>query len=159
MKFKLELLQIYWYTCNMPRASKRKLDQKKLKNISSQLTYLISNLSRDSEIEDFLDNFLTREEKIMLSKRLVLFMILKKGYLPSTIKSLLNISYETIRIYQNQLSGKSQIFHEILEKLLKSQRNRDIFKNIEEILKPLDLALKSKTNMKARSAFLSKKLS
>lgn len=128
----------------MPRASKFLLNDRQVKEITSHLLYLISSLNNENEINDFLENFLTKEEKLMLSKRLVLFMMLKKQYSSSVIKDALHLSYETIRIHQNQLNSKNETFQKILKKLLQRQKTRELFDKINKFLKPLDLALKSK---------------
>ncbi len=139
----------------MPRTSKFRLDQKQLDEINSHLLFLISSLKNSGEAERFFGDFLTKEEKIMLSKRLVLFMMIKKGYGPSVIQSALHISYETVRTYQNQLSSKDKFFHETLDKLIKRQGTLSLFAKIDKLLKPIDLALKSKSNMQARAKFAS----
>lgn len=139
----------------MPRVSKIHLEQNQLKELNTHLSYLISSLNNSNEIESFLEGFLTKEEKTMLSKRLVLFILLKRNYPPSVIKSALNLSYETIRTYQNQLNLKSKWFHETIEKLIKKDETKELFGKIEKLLKPLSLALESKSNMKSRAKFLS----
>ncbi|MEM4271328.1 MAG: Trp family transcriptional regulator [Candidatus Pacearchaeota archaeon] len=139
----------------MPRVSKFLLRDKQIKEISSHLHYLISLLNNENEISNFLGNFLTKEEKLMLSKRLVLLMMLKRQYSPSAIKNILHVSYETIRIYQNQLNSKNEIFEKILKKILQRQKTKELFDKINKFLKPIDLAMRSKTNMRARAKFAS----
>ena len=139
----------------MPRVSKFKLEQKEIEKINKNLSYLISSLTKSEAVESFLNEFLTKEEKTMLSKRLVLFILLKRNYPPSAIKSALNLSYETVRTYQNQLNLKSKVFHETIEKLIKNNQTKELFEKIEKLLKPLSLALESKSNMKSRAKFLS----
>lgn len=139
----------------MPRVSKSRLDQKQLEEMNSHLFYLISSLNNSTEIESFLEGFLTKEEKIMLTKRLVLFMLLKKEYSPSSIQAALHISYETVRTYQNQLDSKGKQFNDMIERLIKREQTKELFEKIDKLLKPLSLALESKTNMKSRTKFLS----
>ena len=139
----------------MPRASKFSLKQKQFQEMNSHLLYLISSLSNKNEIGNFLESFLTKEEQIMLTKRLVLFMMLRKQYAPSVIRNVLHVSYETIRIYQNQLLARNSVFQKILEKLLRRQETIKLFGRINNLIKPLDLALRSKRNMKARAKLAS----
>lgn len=139
----------------MPRASRFRLSQNQFEEINSHLLYLISSLNKNSKIENFLEGFLTKEEKIMLAKRLVLFMMLIKGYSPSVTQNTLRISYETVRIYQNQLNVKNEDFRKIMEQLVKRQESINLFRKIDKFLKPLELALSSKTDMKARVKFAS----
>ena len=139
----------------MSRISKFHLSQNQLQEIKEHFAFLVSSLTNANEIENFFEEFLTKEEKIMLTKRLVLFMMLKRGFLPDSIQSALHVSYETVRTYQNQLKYKNSSFHQTIEKLLKRENVINFFKKIGKILKPVDLALKSKTNMKARAKFAS----
>lgn len=139
----------------MPRVSKFNLDQKQIEEMNTHLSYLISSLNNASQIESFLNDFFTKEEKTMLTKRLVLFMLIRKGYSPSTIQTALHISYETVRIYQNQLNNKSKTFTEMLDKLIARDQTKKLFNKLDNLLKPLSLALQSKTNMKSRAKFIS----
>ena len=139
----------------MPRTSKFNLDQKELEKINSHLLYLISSIKNEVEAEKFLEDFLTKEEKIMLAKRLVLFILIKKGYGPSVIQSALHVSYETVRTYQNNLSSKDETFKKILDKLIDRQETLELFEKIDKLLKPINLFLDSKRNMKSRAKFAS----
>lgn len=139
----------------MPRASKFRVEEKQLENINSHLLFLLTSLDKESETKNFLEEFLTKEEKIMLAKRLVLYMMLKRNYPPHVIQSVLHVSYETVRSYQNHLETKSTKFHELIDKLIKRQETSELFAKIDKLLKPLELALSSKSDMKARAKFLS----
>ncbi|RJQ26948.1 hypothetical protein C4577_02435 [Candidatus Parcubacteria bacterium] len=84
----------------MTRVCRVKLEEKDLKEISNQFSRLVSSLSKSSEIEGFFDEFLTKEEKIVLTKRLVLFMMIKKQYSSSDIWSALRFLYFFPQKYQ-----------------------------------------------------------
>ncbi len=139
----------------MSRASKFRFDEKEFEKINSHLLYTISSINNNSDVEKFLDGFLSKEEKIMLAKRLVLFMMLKRNYPPSVIQGALHISYETVRINQNQLGSKNSYFQTLLDRLIKREQTKELFEKLDKALKPLVLALESKTNMKSRSKFAS----
>lgn len=78
-------------------------------------------------------------------------MMIKMGCDSALIKDALNVSYETIRIYRDQLENKSESFHRIINSLLKREAARRLFAKIEKILEPLALAMEAKTNMRARA--------
>lgn len=139
----------------MPRVSKSRLQEEKLQEITDHFSYLISSLNNSQEIENFLNNFLTPEEKIMLAKRLVLLMMIKKGYSPSVIQSALHISYESVRTYANLLPHKNDLFQKTLDRLIKREKAQEFWRKIDKLLKPIDLFLQAKTNMKARAKFAS----
>ncbi len=139
----------------MPRISRSRLTPKQLQEISENFFYLLSYLRSNQSMETFLNDFLTKEEKVMLMKRLVLFMMLKSGYSTSMIKDALHVSQETIRSYKNQLDYKDISFHKTIDILLKKKNVEAFFTNLENIAKPIENILKSKTNMKARSKLFS----
>lgn len=90
----------------------------------------------------------------MLTKRLVLFMMLKRGYPPLSIIAALNLSYETVRIYSEKLPSKDEKFQQIIDKLVKREKTKEFWNKIDNLLKPLDLALIAKTDMKARAKLM-----
>jgi len=138
----------------MPRASKLKLEKEKLKEIQEHFSYLISTLRDSGEIENFLYNFLSEEEKIMLAKRLVFLMMIKRGYPAPAITSALNISYETVRIHSEKLALKNEAFHKTIERLIKRQESSEFWEKMDKMVEPLLLALGAKTDMKARTKLM-----
>jgi len=139
----------------MPRVSRSTLSKKQLEEISQHFTYLISSLRYDKEIEDFLYEFLTTEEKTMLAKRIVMFMMLEKDYPEDSIKYILHLSHETIRTYRNSFKDKSPVFQKIIQKLIRREKTKVFFKKLEKILSIISTLSQSKTNMKARAKILS----
>ncbi len=139
----------------MTRISKYKLPQEKIEEIRNHFSHLVASLTNAKEIESFLDEFLTQEERLMLAKRLVLLMMIKRGYSPSLIQSVLHVSYESVRTYTNQLVNKSKLFQETIAALIKREKAKEFWAKVEKLLKPIDLALRSKNDMKARAKFAS----
>lgn len=139
----------------MTRVSRFKLQENKLKEINDHFLYLITTLENSKEVENFFEEFLTKEEKTMLAKRLVLLMMIQKGYSPSKIQSTLNVSYESVRTYTNQLATKNNLFKKTIERLVKRQKAKEFFLKVDKILAPIELALRSGTNMKARAKLYS----
>ena len=139
----------------MPRVSHAPLNGKLLREIEDHFSYLISSLTNSNDIEDFFGEFFTKEEKVMLAKRLVLFMMLKNNYSPRIIQTAIHISYETVRSHANQIDNKNQKFHVVIEKLIAREKTKEFFQKINDLLKPIDLALRAKTDMKARAKLTS----
>ena len=135
----------------MPRVSKKLLQKEKLEEIENSFSDLIASLTHKEDISQFFHDFLTPEEKTMLSKRLMLFLLMKKGYKTADIKESLNISYETIRSYSKVLAYKTEKFHAMLEKLLKGEKAKRIWQKIDSALKPFSLMMKAQHDMKARA--------
>ena len=62
----------------MPHISKRFLNKEEFKNINIQLYKVVSHLVRSGKTKLFFDEILTKTEKIMLSKRLAIIILLIK---------------------------------------------------------------------------------
>lgn len=139
----------------MPRASKFIFREEKFRELQEHFSHLISSLNDLNETESFFDEFLTREEKIMLTKRLVIFMMIKRNYPAGVIKDILHISHETVRYYQNQLPSKSERFQKLIDRLIGREKTKEFFQRLEKLLKPLDLAMKARNDMRARARIAS----
>ncbi len=150
------LLKIYWYIgISMGRVSKKNINQKLQIELEEQLSFIIQSLTNKAEVSSFLNEFLTIEERIMLGKRLVLYMMLYRNFSSSQIHAALSMSYETIRWYKEIFRNKSEVFKNTVERLIKREKSQEFWKKIEKILEPFALALSAKTNMKARAKLAS----
>lgn len=143
----------------MPRASRIPVNKNVEGEIKDNFSTLISSLSNSSEISEFFNDFLTREEQIMLSKRLMLHLMLERGYKGSHIQSVLNINKDTIRIHSAVWQRGGNVYRQVLSKIAKKAEVKEIWKKIDEalesILKPAGLFIKSRNDMKARAKFAS----
>lgn len=139
----------------MTRVSRSILPKDKIEEISQHFLYLISSLTDSGEIGNFINEFYTKEEKLMLSKRLILFMMLQRKYPPHVIQSTLHISYETVRTYTSHFENKNELFKKTISRLIRREESKEFWKKIDALLKPLELAMRAQNNMKARSQFIS----
>ncbi len=135
----------------MGRVSKRKINKDLERSLEEQLSFIIVSLTSRNEVGVFLDEFLTREEKLMLGKRLILYMLLYKGLTNTQINNALSVSHETTRWYREIFDKKPEAFKKMLERLIKREKSQELWKKVEKVLEPFKLALESKTNMKSRA--------
>ena len=140
---------------NMPRASKKPVDKSLDQELREHYVDLISFLQKSSEVEGFFNQFLTKEEKVMLGKRLMLHLMLEKGYKPEQISPSLSISQETVRIHKFVWQNGSGVYKEILRKIAQKDKTKEFWRKIEEKLKPLDLAMRARHDMRARAKLAS----
>lgn len=149
-------IHVYLYSkIVMPRASRARLPKDITEELSQHFAHLISTLQNAGEIEQFFQEFLTREEKMMLTKRLMLHMMLEYGYSSTHIESVLKVSRETVRVHRSVWSKGSAIYKKIIGKLAGRERAKVFWQKVEKILKPVDLFLRAKSDMKARAKFAS----
>lgn len=138
----------------MGRVSKKGINKALEKDLEDQLSFIVSSLINRGEIEVFLNEFLTREEKIMLGKRLVLYMLLLKGLTNTQINNVLSLSHETTRWYRELFDKKPELFKKTVDRLLKREQMQEFWKKVEKLLEPVGLMLQAKTNMRARARLL-----
>lgn len=141
----------------MSRASRKPVNKDLGQELQENFTSLISSLNSSSNIEGFFKDFLTREEKIMLGKRLMLHLMLERGYKNSEIRSVLGISKETVRIHKLLWANGGEVYREIVRVMVSKNKNKEFWKKIDEavgsILKPVELLVKSRNDMRARAKF------
>jgi uncharacterized protein YerC len=135
----------------MSRLSRKKVHIDVQKELEEQLASIIASLYDQKEIGIFLNEFFTQEEKIMLGKRLVLYMLLAKGIYSEDIHATLGVTYDTIRLYKLQLATKPEPFRKSINKLVQKKKTKELWKKIDKILTPLELAIQARSNMKARA--------
>lgn len=139
----------------MPRVSRSQLKIEVRKELKENFADLVSSLSKKSDIEDFFSSFLTKEEDLMLTKRLMMHLMLENGYKDSQIHSVLGVSRETIRVHRELWERGGPVYKELLSKLAKKEKTREFLKNLARKLRPLDDFLGAKNDMKARARFIS----
>lgn len=139
----------------MPRVSQIPINKELKENLDDSFSDLISSLKDTSEIKAFFEDFLTKEERAMLSKRLLLHLMFEKEYSNSEIQSILGIRYETIRVHKNNWERGGKTYKLVLKKIASKQKSKLLFKKIEVLIDKVNLAIKSRSDMKARAKFAS----
>src|SRR3989339_2110354 len=80
----------------MTRISKYPLDQELETAIQREFIQFVGHTSSIGSLSHFLQDFLTSTELTMLSKRLMVAVLIKRGYNAETIKHRLNVSNSAI---------------------------------------------------------------
>ena len=115
----------------MAQISKYRLSEKAEAEIKSLFTEIVSLLSRPEDIIFFLDDFLTPTERIVLSKRITVALLLKKGCSYEMIMRTLKVSAPTVADVSLKLKYSGKGYHRILDKILAQQKIKGIFDKIE----------------------------
>ncbi len=135
----------------MPRASKKLVDPTTWKGINETLVEVLSYFDKDG-LRSFFSEFLTKEENVMLSKRLTLYIMLLSNYSDTDIKDTLKISFEIIRSTRNSLEAKSKKFKDSLARWIKKPEKEE---RTTRFLKMIELGLRAKSDMRARAKLAS----
>ena len=139
----------------MPRASRKPVSKDVDKEIKENFSSLISSLNGSSQIQEFFNDFLTKEEQTMLSKRIMLHLMLERGYKSSQIQAFLGINKDTIRIHKAVWERGGGVYKGVLRNIANKAGTREFWERLERFLRPLDLAFKSRNDMRARAKFAS----
>ncbi|OGD95596.1 hypothetical protein A3F02_02435 [Candidatus Curtissbacteria bacterium RIFCSPHIGHO2_12_FULL_38_9b] len=113
----------------MPQVSRKPLDRETANRLFESFFRAIGLLNRQ-DAEVFLNDLLTRTERVMLAKRLAISILLDAGKTYQHIKELLNVSQSTITAVGKtlELSGG---YRRAIEKLKKSERWKEFWQELE----------------------------
>lgn len=95
---------------------------------------VISNLRSSEDIEDFLEDFLSPVEKIMLAKRLSIAVLLAKGYTYPSIVKILRVTPATIASVSTSLKYSGKGYKKMVEKILQNEKIDTFWEKIEDFL-------------------------
>lgn len=118
----------------MPQLSKYPLRQLVKSEIVTNFHWLIAHLTRENEIDKFLDDFLTETEKVMLAKRLAIAMMLEKGYSYFDIRDTLKVSTSTILRISHWLEKGGIGYRIALRKLSQKEKLNAFWQEISEFI-------------------------
>lgn len=106
----------------MPQVSRRKV-QKEIEVRMFEIFWReIADLKDAKETEMFFNDLLTRTEKIMLSKRLAIAIMLLKGNDYAVIKDALKVSTTTVASVNSWLNHGGEGYKKVVEKILKREK-------------------------------------
>ena len=94
----------------------------------------ISRLTISEDIEEFLEDFLSPVEKIMLSKRLSIAILLAKGYTYPAIARILRVTPSTISTVSLRLKYSGKGYKKAVERVLSQEKKDNFWQKIEDAL-------------------------
>lgn len=111
----------------MPQVSKKFLQKDIEKRMYQVFEKAIADLKKTEEIKDFIADILTPTERIMLSKRLAIAVLLAKGYDYRQIGDILKVSSTTVGsvIKQHLIGGDG--YKVVVDKILQSEELQKLF--------------------------------
>lgn len=99
-----------------------------------EFNWLISQLSNKNEIDLFLKEFFSKTERVMLSKRLAIALLLSNGYSYRDIRKILKVSFPTVRTVQFWLDYGRGGYKQAVKKILVRPQTQKIIERIDKIL-------------------------
>ena len=121
----------------MAQVSKYPISKEVEERVFEVLSEVISGLQLRSDINDFLEDFLSPVEKIMLAKRLSIAVLVAKGYDYAQIRKTLRVSPSTIAGVAISLKYAGKGYQRVVEKILKEEKMEEFFQKIDDVVNDL----------------------
>ncbi len=128
----------------MTQVSRIPLNKKSKDEIIAKLAECLANLKNERKISEFLDDFLTTTEKLMLAKRLGVALLIEAGLDYREISNQLKVSTATILQVKRSLE-KSINYREVAKNLVSNKYSEVSW---------LENVLRAKTNVKSRAKLI-----
>jgi uncharacterized protein YerC len=124
---------------NMPKVSKNLLPPKTQKEIMTALVRTLAKIENDALLRRFLDDLLTPTEKLMLGKRLMVAVLLQRGYSYGAVCRALKMSKTTVGLIQRELLKSGEGYKKIFELFFRESRGQRILDTLERFLDGITL--------------------
>lgn len=118
----------------MTQISRYPVHKKVEERMFEVLRETISDLRNGQDIEDFLHDFLSPVEKIMLAKRLSIAVLLNKGYRYATISAILRVTPPTISQVSLLLKYSGKGYKKAVDKISRNEKMNEFWQGIEDVL-------------------------
>jgi len=118
----------------MTQVSKYPLKKEVEERIFEILLKTIADLKKPEEVNEFLEDFLSPVEKIMLAKRLAIAVLLGRGYDYRGIREILKVTPGTVAGVNLKLKYGGRGYKRVVEKFLREEKIEKLFEKIDEVL-------------------------
>ena len=126
----------------MPKVSKNLLPAETRKEIMDALIRTLTKIDNDRLLARFLDDLLTTTEKLMLGKRLMVAVLLQKGYSYGAVCRVLKMSKTTVHIIQRDLFRSGEGYKKIFDLFFRESKGQRVLDAIERFLDSITLPVK-----------------
>lgn len=142
----------------MPKVSKNPLSKETRDEMLRAFFGTLAKISDVSLLERFLNDLLTPAEKLMISKRLMVAVLLQRGYSYGAICRVLKMSKTTVHIIQRELLRNGAGHRKVFEMFFKESKGQRLLAAIERFLSAITLPVKYSPSSPRRWKRLTAKL-
>ncbi|MBI5465447.1 hypothetical protein HY946_02445 [Candidatus Gottesmanbacteria bacterium] len=118
----------------MTQVSKYPISKEVEERIFEILLKTIADLRSSQEIDQFLQDFLSPVEKIMLAKRLSIAVLLAKGYDYQEIRKILRVSPPTIAQVAISLKYAGKGYKNVVERILREEKMVEFWQKVDDVI-------------------------
>ena len=133
----------------MTHVSKNPVDKNTYFQILEGFIWLLSDLKSESDMKLFLNDFLTKTERIMLAKRLALALMITKGYETKIITQILHVSTGTVYRMREWVDRGGSGLTLALKRLIIQEKLASFWKKVDNFIE--DNFMKMRMFPKVRS--------
>lgn len=116
----------------MAQVSKHPISKDVERRIFDIFAQAVADLNDPVDITDFFDDFISPVEKVMLSKRLSIAVMLAKGYTYDKIREVLRVSPPTIAAAAVSLKYSGKGYKRMVERILKAEKMDQFWQAIDD---------------------------
>jgi uncharacterized protein YerC len=118
----------------MAQISKRIIRPEIEKRLSALFQETLSGLRNKNEAQLFVEDVLTRTEKVMLAKRVAIAVLLEKNFDYRSIRDLLKVSSSTISTVKEQFQRDGGGYKSIVQRLARAESWKELAEFADSIL-------------------------
>ena len=118
----------------MTKISRRFLNTDLENHIFELFLKTVVEIQTPEDARSFIQDLLSPTERVMLTKRLAIAVLLAKGYTYDAIDDTLKVSRSTIMNVSLWLKHGKSGYRKVVEKILNAQRKESLIDKVEEIL-------------------------
>ena len=118
----------------MAQVSRYPLTKEVEERVFEILLKTIADLKKHQEIDEFLKDFLSPTERIMLAKRLTIAILLGKGYDYRQIREILKVTPGTIAAVNLKLKYAGKGYKKVVGKVLKEEKIEKLLGKVNNVL-------------------------
>src|SRR3989344_2165753 len=115
----------------MPKVSQNPLSSEMRQEITSAFIRTLTKIDDDHLLKRFLDDLLTPTEKLMLAKRLMVAVLLQRGYSYGAVCRVLKMSKTTVHLIQRDLVKSGDGYRKVFDRFFKESKGQRILNAIE----------------------------
>jgi len=134
----------------MAQVSRFPLDKDVEEEITKEFWWIIANLQDEKEVKTFLGDLLTKTERVMISKRLAIALLLVQGYTYAQIREVLKVSPATVNQIHRWLERGGEGYKIAVERLLKKEKMEKFFEKLNRFLDQAMLPFKGDIRSRTR---------
>ena len=126
----------------MGRLWQKKLSPEMQKEITDSLVRIMTKIKDGALLQKFLDDLLTPAEKLMLAKRLMVAVLLQRGYSCGAVCRALKLSRGTVFLIQRELARGGDGYRTVFREFFQESYNKKTAGAIERFLNKITLPVK-----------------